>query len=146
MTWMLVVLGAGAIADTDGSLSAHQPSLYLLYVIAGSLLTILLLEFVAIALEVTTSHVQFSFSPFYRRRVAICDIQHWEVRTYPGTDFSGSYYGRAYFWKPPTHAVEVTLKDGSHVAFSCMHAEHLAHAISSAKGITTHPLQAAVPQ
>jgi hypothetical protein len=48
------VLGAGAIADTDGRLSAQQPSLFVLYVIAGSLAAILLLEFVAISVEVTT--------------------------------------------------------------------------------------------
>jgi len=142
----LVVLGAGAIADTDGRLSAQQPSLYLLYVIAGSLLTILLLEFVAISVEVTTSHVQFSFSPFYRRRVAISDIQYWEVRTYPGNNFAGTYYHRTYFWKPPRHVVEVTMKDGSQVAFNCMHAEHLAHAISRAKGVANHPLHAAISE
>jgi hypothetical protein len=54
LTWTLVVLGAGAIADTDGRLSAQQPSLFVLYVIAGSLAAILLLEFVAISVEVTT--------------------------------------------------------------------------------------------
>lgn len=53
LTWSLVVLAVGAIVDTDGKLSAEQPTLYVLYVIAGSLLTILFLEFVAISVEVT---------------------------------------------------------------------------------------------
>lgn len=146
LTWALVVLGGGTIAGADSGWNGPQPTMFSLYVIAGALLTILLLEFVAISVEVTTSHVQFFFAPFYRRRVAISDIQHWEVRTYPGNNFTGTYYHRTYFWKPPMHVVEVTMKDGSEVAFTSMHAEHLAHAISRAKGITSHPLKAAVPQ
>lgn len=145
LTWALVVLSAATIAGADGRIDAPQPSIFTLIVIAGALFTILLLEFIAVSVEVTTSYVQFSFSPFYWRRVAIADIQHWEARTYPGNSSSGRF-STTYtvrWWVPPTHCVELTMKDGSQVAFICLHAEHLAHAISRAKGITTHPLQAA---
>jgi hypothetical protein len=134
------VLAAGAIADADGGFNSPQPSLRTFFVVAGGLFTLLLLEFVAISVEVTDKEVRYSISPFYRRSVLIADIQHWEVRVRPNTDFSGIYYYRA--WKRPTHAVEVTLNDGSQVAFICLHAEHLAHAISRAKDIMSHPLQA----
>lgn len=147
LTWTLVVLGAGAVAGADGGLRLSPPSLLTFFAVAGGLCTILLLEFVAITLKVTDTEVQFSISPFYRRRALISDIQDWEVRTYPEVDYSAGYY---YQWLGgwlrygPTHCVLLRMKDGSQMEFTCVHAEHLAHAINRAKDLIDHSLQATV--
>lgn len=144
LTWTLVVLAACTIATADGNWSAPQPTIFTLYVIAGALCTLLLLEFVAISITVTPAEVRFSFSPVHRRRFAIADIRQWEVRTYSGSNFAGTYYRRIYSWRPPKHAVEFTMKDGSQVVLLSQHAEHLAHAIGRAKEIISQNLPASV--
>jgi hypothetical protein len=137
------VLGAGAVAGADGGLRLSPPSLLTFLAVAGGLCTILLLEFVAVSLEMTDTEVRFSITPFYRRRALISDIQDWEVRTYPSV-YPAGYYSwlRGWLREGPTHCVLVRMKDGSRMEFTCVHAEHLAHAINRAKDLMDHHLQA----
>ena len=144
LTWTLVVLGAGAVAGADGGLHLSPPSLLTFFAVVGGLCTILLLEFVAISLEVTDTEVRFSIMPFYRRRALISDIQDWEARTYPAPGYLSAGYFRLHIWLPdaPTHCILLRMKDGSRMEFTCVHAEHLAHAINRAKDLMDHHLQA----
>ena len=132
LTWMLVLISAGAVAGADGRWREPQPSMLTFFVVAGALCVLLVLEFVAIGVEVTETEVLFRFAPFYLRRIAIADIRHWEVRTYflPSPGF---YYRRTYSWRPPRHCVELTMDDGRQFSITSEHPEQLSHAISRAK-------------
>src|SRR5262249_17991531 len=75
LTWPLVFLGAGAV--WFGSRKAPEMVLFTVYALAGGLCAIFLLEFVAVAIEVTGTEVHFNILPFYRQRIEIANIQHW---------------------------------------------------------------------
>ncbi|HEY7404466.1 MAG TPA: hypothetical protein VIB39_13150 [Candidatus Angelobacter sp.] len=129
LTWPLVFLGVGVIVATNSrELFQSQPALFALYVFAGGLVTVFLLEFVVVAIEVTGTEVRFSISPFYIRRIMVADILHDEVRTYP---ISATATGRS--WRPPKHCIELTMKSGSMVTLFSAHPEKILDAIGRAK-------------
>ena len=67
LTWPLVFLGAGAVGlPTDTGLHKITPNLF--YILAGACCVVLLLEFVAVTLEVTATEIEFRISPFYRQK------------------------------------------------------------------------------
>lgn len=130
LTWPLVFLGAGVIATVGvGGLHGMQQSLFTLIVLGAVLSVLLLLEFVALVIEVRQNEVRFSFAPFYNRRIITANIQHWVIRTYhmradPWTRYS---------WRPPKYCVELAMRDGSMVTLMSAHPEQLSHAIGEAK-------------
>jgi hypothetical protein len=137
LTWPLVFVVAGVMASVVGrELDERQPGAFTFLVFAGvAVCTVLLLEFVAVGVAVTTTEVRFCFSPFYQRRIVIADIQHWEVRTYvspasPSADYS---------WRPPRHCVELTMKDGALFTISSTHAEEVSNAIRKARELHSRP-------
>ena len=104
----MVFLSAGVIATAcAGGLRGTQQSVFLLIILAIALCALLLLEFVALVVEVRETEVQFSFEPFYRRRIITANIQHWIIRTYR---FSTDYSLR-YSWRPPKHCVELAMNN-----------------------------------
>ena len=141
LTWPLVLLVAGAIAAARSrEIPATQPALFPLYVVAAVFCTVLLLEFIAVTIEVTESEVLFCISPFYKRRIVIANIQHWEIRTYP----SPAPRNARYSWRPPKLGIELAMKDRSVVTITSMHSERLSLAISEAKEISAgHELHSA---
>jgi len=134
VTWPLAMIGAGAVASAGREF--HDTTIFVLVVLAGALSTIVLLEFVAVAVVVTQVEVRFGIWPFYQRRMEVADIQHWEVRTYPGPGNDSNRFGHYRgFWIPPNHCVELLMTNGAQFSITSAHPEHLSHAISKAKGI-----------
>ena len=126
LTWPIIFLGA-VVVFANGK---NATVLSALYVFAGALLTVLLLEFMAVTLEVTEKEVRFS-APFYRRKIPIAGIRHWEVKTYPSANWRG--VRRVYMWQPPKHSIGLTMINGAVFTITSDHPERLAHAIIKAK-------------
>lgn len=129
LTWPLVFLGSGVVVSASGGrLFETHPGLFALYVFVGAFCTLVVLEFVAVAIEVTETEVRFCIAPFYRRRIAIANIQHWEVKTYLNAPWASNRS-----WQPRKHCVELTMKDRSLFTLMSQHPEKLSTAIVTAK-------------
>jgi hypothetical protein len=132
LTWPLVFLCAAVIASSSPQWLHEMPQIVLIsIVLGGTLCALLLLEFVALVIEVRATEVQFSFAPFYQRRLVTANIQHWTIRT----DHSPTGFGsRLYSWRAPKHCVELAMRDGSIVTIMSAHPEQFSHAIGIARG------------
>ena len=131
LTWPLVLIGAGAVATAPGrSMGESEQGVFAVIVFTGALCTLLLLEFVAVVVEVTETEVRFSVFPFYLRRAPVANIEHCEVHTYLCSNNTLTH--RSY-WIPPRHCVELIMKDGSPLTLMLEHPEWLSSAIGKAK-------------
>lgn len=129
LTWSVVLIGASAVVSAGfRELPGAQPGLFALIILGAALSGIILLEFIALVIEVSELEVCFSVTPFYRRRMVIADIKHRAVKTYPSPANSNARYS----WRPPKHGVELTMKDGSTFTLMSAHAEKLSAAIEAA--------------
>jgi hypothetical protein len=105
-----------------------DPAVFAFFVFAVALCTLLLLEFVAVVIEVTASEIRFSVFPFYLRSIPVVNVQRSEARTYPSPNPNALRT-----WIPPKHCVELTMKDGSLVTLMLDHPGRLSSAIAKAK-------------
>jgi hypothetical protein len=132
LTWPVVFFAALVVAAGLGSLRGVQPDVIIFVVLGAVLCVLLLLEFVALVIEVRESEVRFSFAPFYRRKIMTANIQRWVIKTYRFQPASSSI---RYSWRPPKHCVEIEMKDGSFVTLISEHPEKLSRAIWEAKAL-----------
>jgi hypothetical protein len=129
LTWSLVLLGAGVVTSAGvRELHGTQREVFTFVVLGTALCVAILLEFLAVVLEVRETEVRYSFTPFYRRRIVIADIEDWTVKTYQSPANSSARYS----WRPPKHCVELAMKDGSIFTVMSARPEQLSTAIGTA--------------
>jgi hypothetical protein len=108
-----------------------DPAVFAFFVFAVVLCTLLLLEFVAVVIEVTASEIRFSVFPFYLRRSPLSMFSVLKPGHIPAR--TPMLYAP---WIPPKHCVELTMKDGSLVTLMLDHPGRLSSAIAKAKRMT----------
>jgi hypothetical protein len=133
LTWPVVMVGVGAITFGGQGFSDSQQSTFRFVLVGGVLCALVLLELVALVLEVREMEVRFYLAPFYCRRIATANILRWTVRTYPAS--SGRTGVVRSYWQPPRHCVQLVMKDGSNCTLTVRHPQHLSEAIAKAKAI-----------
>lgn len=132
LTWPLILIGSATVVSTMvRDLPRTHPGIFVLLILGAALAVALLMEFVALVIEVRGAEVTFSITPFYRRRIAVADIRHKAAKTYPSPATSTARFS----WRPPRHGVELTMKDGSTFTLMSAHAEKLSAAIEAASEI-----------
>lgn len=130
LTWPLVFLGAGIVGSAVVR-ELHWTEQTVFFIVLGAALcAVLLLEFVAVVIEVRETEIRFSVAPLYRRTIIIANIEHSTVKTYhsPGSPSARS-------WRPPKHCLELTMKDGTIFTITSTNPEQLLTAIETAKGM-----------